>query len=98
MLFDAEIKRRSAAAASWETLTWARELQPLQQVVVDNEEEDWMDYEGDHRGLRSRRQILQVAHQSSFQVHVNRGLGNRPSPDHRLNDLSQVLPLWRAFE
>ena len=47
MLFDAEIKRRSAAAASWETLTWARELQPLQQVVVDNEEEDWMDYEGD---------------------------------------------------
>lgn len=35
------------AGASWEALAWARELQPLQQVEVDNEEEGWMDYEGD---------------------------------------------------
>ena len=35
------------AGASWEALAWARELQPLQQVEVDDEEEGWMDYEGD---------------------------------------------------
>ena len=35
------------AGASWEALAWARELQPLQQVEIDNEEEGWMDREGD---------------------------------------------------
>ena len=33
--------------ASWEALAWARELQPLQQVEIESEEEDWMDHEGD---------------------------------------------------
>ena len=36
-----------AVGADWEALAWARQLQPLQQIEVDNEEEGWMDYEGD---------------------------------------------------
>ena len=35
------------AGSSWESLTWARELQPLQEIEVESEEEDWMDCEGD---------------------------------------------------
>ncbi len=35
------------AGSSWESLTLARELQPLQEIEVESEEEDWMDCEGD---------------------------------------------------
>ena len=34
------------AGAGWESLAWARELQPLQ-AEVSNDDEKWMDYEGD---------------------------------------------------
>ena len=35
------------AGSSWESLAWARELQPLRQIEVEGEEEGWMDREGD---------------------------------------------------
>lgn len=36
--------------ASWESLAWARELQPLQEIETDDDE-GRMDYEGDKAGL-----------------------------------------------
>ncbi len=39
------------AGARWESLEWAREVQPLQQAETEGEEEGWMDYEGDHADL-----------------------------------------------
>ncbi|WP_371298009.1 hypothetical protein [Paraeggerthella sp.] len=47
---DSTMDEESAAAlagSNWESLAWARELQPLQQTEIENEEEGWMDYEGD---------------------------------------------------
>lgn len=35
------------AGSGWESLAWARELQPLRQIEVEGEEEGWMDCEGD---------------------------------------------------
>ena len=35
------------AGSGWESLAWARESQPLQQIEVENEEEGWMGHEGD---------------------------------------------------
>lgn len=37
--------------AGWESLAWARELQPLQEIETDDDDEGWMDYEGDEAGL-----------------------------------------------
>lgn len=47
---DPTMDDESAAAlagSSWESLAWARELQPLRQIEVEGEEEGWMDREGD---------------------------------------------------
>lgn len=47
---DPAMDDESAAAlagSAWESLAWARELQPLQQIEVESEEEGWMDCEGD---------------------------------------------------
>ena len=35
------------AGGDWGALTWARELHPLQQVGIEDEEEGWMDVESD---------------------------------------------------
>lgn len=47
---DSTMDEESSAAlagSGWESLAWARESQPLQQIEVENEEEGWMDHEGD---------------------------------------------------
>ena len=48
--FDSNIDEEAAAAlagADWESYAWAREAQPLQQAEIGDEEEGWMDNEGD---------------------------------------------------
>ncbi len=37
--------------ASWESLAWARVLQPLQAETENDDDEGWMDYEGDKGDL-----------------------------------------------
>ena len=39
------------AGASWESLAWARELQRLQAETDNDDNEGWMDYEGDQTDL-----------------------------------------------
>lgn len=39
------------AGADWESLAWARELQPLQDATGNDDDEGWMDYEGDQADI-----------------------------------------------
>lgn len=73
--------------ASWEAPARARELQSLQQVEADNEEEGWMEYEGDWTAHQSRAQTLQAANQGRVQVHAIWDVyrGDRESLNHSVS-------------
>ena len=50
MGFDFGIDDEAASAlvgANWESYVWAKEVQPSRQAEIDDEEEGWMDNEGD---------------------------------------------------